>query len=88
VSVDTPISKLDPTKFASVIAKHDSGYDYSTYGNFRGKENTKKSTTKKEEKTYTNDELFTQLRGGKIDYKNFLKNWNGEEPQTEIDDWI
>lgn len=49
---------------------------------------TTKSTTNKDEKTYTNDELFTQLRGGKIDYKNFLKNWNGEEPQTEIDDWI
>lgn len=87
VSVDTPISKLDPTKFASVIAKHDSGYDYSTYGNFRGKV-AKKKTSSKEEVTYTNDELFTQLRGGKIDYKNFLKNWNGEEPQTEIDDWI
>lgn len=47
-----------------------------------------KSSSSKNEKTYTNDELFTQLRGGKIDYKNFLKNWNGEEPQTEIDDWI
>ena len=49
---------------------------------------TTKSTSNKDEKTYTNDELFTQLRGGKIDYKNFLKNWNGEEPQSEIDDWI
>jgi hypothetical protein len=63
VSVDTPISKLDPTKFASVIAKHDSGYDYSTYGKFRGQQSTSKSTTKKEEKKYTNDELYTQLRG-------------------------
>ena len=35
VSVDTPISQLDPIKFAAQIAKHDSGYDYSTYGQFR-----------------------------------------------------
>lgn len=35
VSIDTPISQLDPVKFASVIAKHDSGYDYSTYWQFR-----------------------------------------------------
>ena len=35
VSVDTPISQLDPTKFAAVIAKHDSWYDYSTYWQFR-----------------------------------------------------
>jgi hypothetical protein len=47
-----------------------------------------KSSDSKNNKTYTNDELFTQLRGWKIDYKNFLKNWNGDEPQTEIDDWI
>lgn len=88
VSVDTPISKLDPTKFASAIAKHDSGYDYSTYGNFRGKVNTKESTSKKEEKTYTNDELYTQLQGGKIKYADFLKQWNGDESQWEVDDRI
>ena len=35
VTVNTPISKLDPVKFAAVIAKHDSGYNYSTYGQFR-----------------------------------------------------
>lgn len=35
VSVNTPISELDPVKFAAVIAKHDSGYDYSTYWQFR-----------------------------------------------------
>lgn len=35
VSVDTPISKLDATKFAAQIAKHDSGYNYSTYWQFR-----------------------------------------------------
>ena len=87
VSVDTPISKLDPTKFAWVIAKHDSGYDYKTYGQFRGKETTKKSS-KKEETKYTNDELYTQLQWWKIAYKDFLKQWNGEESQWEIDDWI
>lgn len=88
VSVDTPISKLDATKFASVIAKHDSGYDYSTYGKFRGQQSTSKSTTKKGDKKYTNDELYTQLRGGKIKYNDFLKNWNGDEPQEEVDDWV
>lgn len=88
VSVDTPISKLDPTKFASVIAKHDSGYDYSTYGNFRGKENTKKSTTKKEEKTYTNDELYTQLQWWKIKKSDFLQKWNWDESQDEIEDRV
>lgn len=35
VDVNTPISQLDATKFAAAIAKHDSGYDYSTYGQFR-----------------------------------------------------
>lgn len=35
VSVNTPISQLDPVQFAKHIAKHDSGYDYSTYGKFR-----------------------------------------------------
>ena len=35
VSIDTPIKDLDPVKFAAVIAKHDSGYDYSTYWQFR-----------------------------------------------------
>lgn len=35
VSVDTPISQLDATEFAAQIAKHDSWYDYSTYGQFR-----------------------------------------------------
>ena len=35
VSVDTPIKDLDPVKFAAVIAKHDSGYNYDTYGQFR-----------------------------------------------------
>lgn len=36
VGVNTPISQLDPIKFAAAIAKHDSWYDYSTYGQFRG----------------------------------------------------
>lgn len=36
VSVDTPISKLDPVEFAKVIAKHDSWYNYDTYWQFRG----------------------------------------------------
>lgn len=88
VSVDTPISELDPTKFASVIAKHDSGYDYGTYGKFRGQKTDKKTSSKDEKKTYTNEELYTQLRGGKIKYSDFLKNWNGDEPQEEVDDWI
>ena len=35
VSINTPISQLDPVKFAAAIAKHDSGYDYSTYWQFR-----------------------------------------------------
>ena len=35
VSVDTPISQVDPVKLAAAIAKHDSGYDYSTYWQFR-----------------------------------------------------
>ena len=35
VSVNTPISQLDPVKFAAAIAKHDSGYNYETYGQFR-----------------------------------------------------
>lgn len=35
VDVNTPISQLDATKFAAAIAKHDSWYDYSTYGQFR-----------------------------------------------------
>lgn len=35
VSIDTPISQLDATEFAAQIAKHDSWYDYSTYGQFR-----------------------------------------------------
>lgn len=50
--------------------------------------NTSKSTTKKEETKYTNDELYTQLRSWKIQYKDFLKNWNGDEPQEEIDDRV
>lgn len=49
---------------------------------------TKTTTTKKEDKKYTNDELYTQLRGGKIKYSDFLKNWNGDEPQEEIDKWV
>ncbi len=32
VNVNTKISQLDPVKFAAQIAKHDSWYDYSTYG--------------------------------------------------------
>lgn len=35
VSVNTKISDVDATKFAAQIAKHDSWYDYSTYGQFR-----------------------------------------------------
>lgn len=35
VSTSTPISELDPIKFAAAIAKHDSGYDYSTYWKYR-----------------------------------------------------
>lgn len=35
VSVNTPISQVDPIKFAAAIAKHDSWYDYSTYWEFR-----------------------------------------------------
>lgn len=35
VSINTPISQVDPIKFAAAIAKHDSGYDYSTYWQFR-----------------------------------------------------
>lgn len=55
-----------------------------------GKNNTttNKTSTKDEKKTYTNEELYTQLRGGKIKYSDFLKNWNGDEPQEEVDDWI
>lgn len=46
------------------------------------------TTTKKGDKKYTNDELYTQLRGWKIKYNDFLKNWNGDEPQEEVDDWV
>lgn len=35
VTVNTKISDVDATKFAAQIAKHDSWYDYSTYGQFR-----------------------------------------------------
>lgn len=61
-------------------------YDPSAWS----KSSTTKSTTttKKEEKKYTNDELYTQLRGWKIKYNDFLKNWNGDEPQEEVDDWV
>lgn len=48
---------------------------------------TSKSSSSKD-KTYTNDELYTQLRGWKIKYNDFLKNRNGDEPQEEIDDRI
>ena len=61
-------------------------YDPSAWS----KSSTTKSTTttKKEDKKYTNDELYTQLRGWKIKYNDFLKNWNGDEPQEEVDDWV
>lgn len=89
VNVNTPISKLDPTKFASVIAKHDSGYDYSTYGNFRGKVSTSKSTTsKKEEKVYTNDENLTRLMQWKISYSDFVKDWKWDGYADEIEDYV
>lgn len=35
VSVNTKIADLDPLEFAKVIARHESGYDYSTYWQFR-----------------------------------------------------
>lgn len=35
VSINTKISDVDTKKFAAAIAKHDSWYDYSTYGQFR-----------------------------------------------------
>ena len=35
VGVNTPIKDVDPVKLAAAIAKHDSGYDYSTYWQFR-----------------------------------------------------
>jgi len=47
-----------------------------------------KKSSKKSEETYTNDELYTQLRGGKIKYADFLKKWNGDESQDQIDDRI
>lgn len=53
---------------------------------------TTKSTSNKNEKTYTNDELFTRLLGGKIKWDSgtdaFLKNWNGDETQDEIEDRV
>lgn len=60
-------------------------YDPSAWSK---KSDTSKSTTKKEETKYTNDELYTQLQWWKIDYKNFLKNWNGDEEQNDINNWI
>lgn len=36
VSINTPISQVDTIKFAAAIAHHDSGYNYATYGKFRG----------------------------------------------------
>lgn len=45
VSVNTPISQVDPVQFAKHIAKHDSGYNYSTYGQFRGVNNANNSAT-------------------------------------------
>lgn len=35
VWINTPIKDVDPVKLAAAIAKHDSGYDYSTYWQFR-----------------------------------------------------
>ena len=37
VTVNTPISELDPRHWAWATAKHDSWYDYSTYWKFRSK---------------------------------------------------
>lgn len=41
VSVDTPIKDIDPVALAEQIAKHDSGYNYSTYWQFRWWTNSK-----------------------------------------------
>ena len=57
---------------------------------------SKSSTTSKssssKDKTYTNDELYTQLRGWKIKWDTgtdgFLKNRNGDETKTEIENWV
>lgn len=38
VSINTKISDVDAIQFAAAIAKHDSWYDYSTYGQFRWQE--------------------------------------------------
>lgn len=35
VSVNTKIADLDPLEFAKVIARHESGYNYDTYGQYR-----------------------------------------------------
>ena len=70
VSVNTPISKLDPVKFASVIAKHDSGYDYSTYGKFRGNDGNIW-------------ELYTQLKNWTLTYSNYIKKLWSDMTQDE-----
>lgn len=61
---------------------------YGYYDPSAGSKSSSKTTTKKGETTYTNDQLYTQLQWWKIAYKDFLKQWNGEESQWEIDDWI
>ena len=57
------------------------------YYNSKGSSSSSNSNSK-DKKVYTNDELYTQLRWGKIKYSDFLKNWNGDEPQEEVDDWL
>lgn len=58
------------------------------YYNSKGVSNSKSDSNSKDNKTYTNEELYTQLRGWKIKYADFLKKWNGDEPQEEVDDWV
>lgn len=75
-------------------SNEDTGLRYHKYkqsgvtGYYDPTASSKKSSNSKTEKTYTNDELFTQLRGWKIKYADFLKSWNGNEPQWEVDNWL
>lgn len=89
VSVDTPIKDIDPVALAEQIAKHDSGYNYSTYWQFRWWKNSKtidvndikipdsvyiKDTGHSTEKVDPNSEEGKKLRQEYID-KYLKENW-------------
>ena len=73
VSVNTPISQVDATKLAAAIAKHDSGYDYSTYGQFRNS---------------TQDTALNNLEWhGNVYDTSLYPGWNGLTDDEKITVW-